>query len=1312
MKTNFFSFSPVRVARCFLPFVLLFIAGSGRGQTDGWALLEQNLFVEARPAFEAQLTQNPNDEQALTGLIFLAETVQDYAAYHQYTNRLLRLKSAPHYVWLFGHMYEGDPGAMLQQPLAESLLIPFYLQQADTLFKYRRFAESVALRRCILPDWQWLITGPFTNVAGSGHAETTLAETRPFDRHAGFRNEEGDEFGWLPLLDQAPGAPVSFLDLPASSGEHGLYYAQTFLQNPVERRVALRITRSAPIKIWLDDQLLFENPQPADQMNWDVETVAFLLPAGEHRLLIKVAEFPYEGSTSEVQLDYNDRTNDGEEKHLEMSFDDYWGAEPARVEQPYFSDLYRSAVYPRFTDPATGALIPDLTARNAGTYAPARESWKTEVTRHPWLTYFLEQARQDERALWRRYLLAKAFLKYAEKEAGEAHFAALQRQHPESAFYKFLLAKFYDANDKGERAEALLSELDTANSPCFAEQYIRLQKINVDQDEPSYIAALERLLALSPANWGILHRYLEFLKEKGRDEQIKTVVQNFTAKYPDEKWKKRLEPYLKDKSYKPKTASQPTDKEREKDFKAARKRLKKTFSRNDYDTLLEYYNHREQTSAVLATYDEILAILPWQQRYRLDKINYLFEHDRAADALPLVLPLLEKYPHNPELAEIAGDIYLETKDEANALKCYKQADRTGGRTVQLLEKIERLENRKAYTGYFAPADLLEKAADRSWQQQYADEDAVITFFNQQLTYLRDEKRLEGVRKAIIHINNEAGVKKWTEADLGQLGIVTSAKVLKKDGAVTSPDLGWGMAVFKNLQPGDAILIEGAVQQDMPTDIPGELLDLMFVSWQSPVVHASLELLLPADQPIFTACNRLDNTHTQRDTGTFKLLRWDWRHIPAMKDETAAPDNLDDAAWIMLGSVPDWKKVVQWYQRKTYCRTEPNYEVLEKARALIRPGMPPATIVETLHNFITREISYSYVPFLNNNYTPKKPGATLAGKVGDCKDVATLMITLLNEYNIPAWYTLVSTHSFSTQTEPLPTVYVFNHAIVAYQLPDGVLRFDDLTTDYFPNGILPESDCDAWALVIRDGETDLRRLPNHQLDPAMSRIDLHVQAALDAAGNLNLDTDIRLHGTAAGSWREHLQRANTEERQKKLSQFLGGGVLTHLDLEAPTLLDLDSIHLPLRVQLNLQAYHQLDEVANLLILPAPLPLSTPTHKALFAHQRHNTLDLDELFTLTPVTETVELTLPDSLQLAEMPRDRHFESRFGTYSLRFERLPQGLRIHRAAAFKQRFIAPGDFQEFKQFYLDMLDGDHVFLALRRGTRDEGRETGDGRR
>jgi hypothetical protein len=729
-----------------------------------------------------------------------------------------------------------------------------------------------------------------------------------------------------------------------------------------------------------------------------------------------------------------------------------------------------------------------------------------------------------------------------------------------------------------------------------------------------------------------------------------------------------------------------------------RKNLEKYFRYADYYSAIYHYKRKDKSEEVLKLYDEMQRLAPYWAGLQHDKAKFLFEEERIDEALDVILNTLQKRPYDDNLLELAGDIYIEKKDEKTALSFYKRINNEGELHYGLKDKMDKLAPPVQLNKYMESFDLMQLARDRSFLEKYQGEESVISFFQIQTTCDDQQKIIETSRKIVLHILTETGAKFWTEAQLGNMGRITSAKVLKKDGSVTSPVLGWQTAVFKNLEPGDCILLEGVTQSSYDyTEIPNELLGLNVYSWDAPVAQVHASLLVSQNTPMYFASHRVNSgPATVRDTAGMRIYTWNWKELPKIEYESNQPNNLDNVAWLMYNNLPDWSGVVTWYQRTTYRKLELNYEVLQKSEQLIQPGMSEQEIVETLHNYISKDINYSYVSFINSSYVPKEPGETVAGKVGDCKDVATLMIALLRHHGIDAWYTLVSTHTFSN-TAPRPTYYVFNHAIVAYQLSDGVLRFADPTTDFFPSGILPHEDSDAWGLVIRDGESNIRRLPRHDLDPNVSKIQVQTKASLDPNKNLMMQTHMQLSGTAAGNFREALLRATREDQHKILSEYMSGGVLDHLDLEYFDLQNPEDLNEDLELTMQIRAYNPIDRVLDLQIMPLPILLSTPTDKSFFAPKRYCDLDLRDALELIPIEEEMHFQIPEGLELAELPADKKLESPFGSYQLRFEQTADQLTIRRSVQLATRFIQYKDFEAFKEFYLQMLNTDKVLLALR---------------
>lgn len=1291
--------APVFRSFCLPLFAFLLFPFALFAQQSGWDFIQNNDWLAAKPAFEAELRNTAGNDEALLGLLFLQETVQDQAGFQQSANSLLAAGWQPQIeprvpihigvignVALFGQMFDGEAAEMARRELPENLRLAFIRGEADSLFDNRKFEASRLLLATAFHDWNWSITGPFTNVSGSGFVETTAVETAVFDSKSTFLNEEGREFGWLKRENRRPDGIVRFEDLPPT-GTLATYYANTFLTVPTARKAQIRLARRSPMKVWLDGQLLVELPK-SSSYHWDLERISIDLPAGPHRLLVKYSQFPQAGFDQKLALDFNDRRNDGDGDY--DSYDDSF----------FQNSLGDSEFVLRLTD-ENGRIFNDVVSDFEGKIADGQPSFSPVFSAREWLVFYQKQAETGR--LSALYQLSKMYLKYEEAEAGEAFFVKKLAENPESAFLKFLLAKFFHENGKGEKAESLLSELDTTACPTFAWQLKNLNEIDPAQREADYQTGLEKLLNLSPSNWPMVRRYLQFLKEKGRREVIEPFVKSVLAAHPkDEKWQKRLEDYLKDDSYRPESQKEQTDKEREKAFKLAQKRLKKRFEANDYSTVIEFLKQKDRDADVLSMFDDIQAAMPWATGWERDHAGFLFEKNRLDEALEICNRLAVWEPYSASLCELQGDIFLEKKDKTTALDFYKKAKKLGGQYdgYGLAEKIGRLETGKKYSPFFDKIDLAEVVKDRSWVADYADEESVISHFSTQI-WLNEDATLEMTRRMVIEIQSAEGAKMWTEGDFQLMGSITSARVVKPNGSSSSPDLSGGMAVFKNLAPGDRIEMEGTNQQPMPDEIGGDFLWFDMLPFAVPVVSASLEMLVPRDTSLFFTANRLDPRPTIVDSAGFRKHCFSWKNLPKTEqNEDAAPENLDRFPWLMVGTAEDWSPIVKWYLRKTYARTEPNYEVLEKIGQLLQSEMDESEKVAAIYEFITRDVKYSFVPFLNSSYTPKRPAETISGAVGDCKDVATLMISMLREAGIPAWHVLVSTHNFSNR-EPRPTLYVFNHAITAWESADGKLHFIDLTTDYFPPTVMPEMDNAAWGLVIRPGETRLRRLPNDAMNPEKSRIDLKTTAIVGADRSISLDVESVSTGVAAGKFRETLNPKTEADRLKFLSEYLGGGSMSNLNFEKTAFENLENLSAPLVSRLKIRSFNQVDKVSNFHIIPLPFVLSMPAKKELFAPSRYNDLDLNDLFEIAPTRETVDLTLPDEFELLETPAPVWRQNEFGDYSLRFEKTKTGLKITRELTFKQRFIRHEDYAAFKSFYLDLTDADGTKLALRSKTK-----------
>src|SRR5207245_1560149 len=98
----------------------------------------------------------------------------------------------------------------------------------------------------------------------------------------------------------------------------------------------------------------------------------------------------------------------------------------------------------------------------------------------------------------------------------------------------------------------------------------------------------------------------------------------------------------------------------------------------------------------------------------------------------------------------------------------------------------------------------------------------------------------------------------------------------------------------------------------------------------------------------------------------------------------------------------------------------------------------------------------------------------ARRFGDCKDKASLMVALLRAAGIPAELALVRTTRMGAVEPSLPSIAIFNHAVVYLPAQDMWL---DGTAEYAGQHELPLDDQGAMALTVSaDGRATLRTIP--------------------------------------------------------------------------------------------------------------------------------------------------------------------------------------------------------------------------------------------
>ena len=344
---------------------------------------------------------------------------------------------------------------------------------------------------------------------------------------------------------------------------------------------------------------------------------------------------------------------------------------------------------------------------------------------------------------------------------------------------------------------------------------------------------------------------------------------------------------------------------------------------------------------------------------------------------------------------------------------------------------------------------------------------------------------------------------------------------------------WGMLyVDDHVKKATAVAVEPdsvvafEYQQKLQPYLTTEVFDLQ--ENNLPVLQQRILLALPPGAEFTTAWKH----HVTVTPNPLSDNSWQWEiaPLPAIRHEPLAPARRAARARMLLSfsirgariQSGAWKAVGGWFEQLSAGRDEGTPEIAAKVATLIAGKPDFMSKVLAITGFMQDEIRYVGIEVGVGGWQPHAASAVFAGRYGDCKDKATLLIAMLRDAGVEAHYVLVDSDrgfmipEFASQFS--------DHMITAIAVPAGLqdarlqsvviskegkrwLIFDP-TQAVLPAGQLENYLQGGYGLLIDGASTQLLPLP--VVDAAQSEVKLsgHFQLSADGALSGTLDEEYR------------------------------------------------------------------------------------------------------------------------------------------------------------------------------------------------------------
>jgi len=448
-------------------------------------------------------------------------------------------------------------------------------------------------------------------------------------------------------------------------------------------------------------------------------------------------------------------------------------------------------------------------------------------------------------------------------------------------------------------------------------------------------------------------------------------------------------------------------------------------------------------------------------------------------------------------------------------------------------------------------------------------------------------------------------------------------------------------------------------------------------------------------------------------------QWQWiiSDIQAIKSETDMPPWRAVAGQMLVSLFPpagasqqrgfdNWNEMGSWYTVLLKGRDDASPEVKQKVAALTSGSPSALGKMRAIAKYMQHDIRYVAIQLGIGGWQPHPAADVFDHKYGDCKDKATLMRAMLREVGIESFHVVINTDRGAVSDGMPAHQGVFNHAILAIQLPDGVkdpslvatlqhpklgrLLFFDPTNELTPFGQLSGYLQENYGLLIGPSGGELLRLPT--LPPAMTGIQRSAKLTLDAEGKLHGEVNELRLGDQATWQREALHGTSLKADWIKPIESMLAHSFANFQILKASVTNMEQNDLPFGYNYELVAENY-GKAAGGLLLVRPRVLGTKSSGLLETKEPRKYPV--EFGGPSKDTDTFEITLPPGYIVDDLPPAANAEYPFASYHSKTEVSGNVLTYTRSMEIKKLAVPLDQVADLKRFY-QIINGDERNTAV----------------
>jgi tetratricopeptide (TPR) repeat protein len=481
--------------------------------------------------------------------------------------------------------------------------------------------------------------------------------------------------------------------------------------------------------------------------------------------------------------------------------------------------------------------------------------------------------------------------------------------------------------------------------------------------------------------------------------------------------------------------------------------------------------------------------------------------------------------------------------------------------------------------------------------------------------------------------------------------------------------------FPRLEPGDVVelryRIDDVAQRNVFNDYFG---DIQYLQDTDAVGHAEYVLITPKSRHLYIDQQRIPGLKSSTATKNNQQIYRFWADdLPPIAPEPSMPPWQEVLGFVHVSTYKDYGELGKWYWGLAQDQFDSDEETRRLAREIVKDKTELRDKVEAVYDWVIRNTRYVALEFGIYGFKPRRCVQTVARGWGDCKDKATVIVSLLKELGIESTIVVLRTQMRGMFSSSVASLAPFDHAIAYVPALD---LFLDGTAEFTGITELPGMDQQAVGLLINQGNTKQVRLP--LLDPRQSVRSRVATVDLDGEGAARVSLDFSVKGVRAPEWRRryHAEATRRERIASDLSREFPG---FDLDAGASGLsADLEDNRKPVQIQVKgkSSAFGRVEGDRLSLGVTTSLRLTSE-----YASLSERTLPV-AVQVMGATSDTFNVKLPAGYHVLSRPGDTLVSTRFGDYSISVSEKDGVVSVKSELVLKVTRVEPKEYAEWRAF------------------------------